>query len=426
MEDASPTLAKLANGGAGAHIPRRGPRCGRFFQRLRRAPGARWTRGAVADMRDVAGGQHRVYPADRPSACAVEGAGITGPMRTEDLDFELPRELIAQTPAQKRSDSRLLRYRRADCTIEHRRFSELPRILRPGDLLVFNDSRVVPARFTLRKPAGGLVEGLFVAQEADGAWRVMLKNVGRRPAGMSLAFVGAEDIGARITEVGEAGEFVLEVDWSGPAVGLLERVGRMPLPPYIRRQRVRDPRDATDRERYQTVYAREDGSIAAPTAGLHFTPQLLDELSAAGVEMTFVTLHVGAGTFRPVSAPVLEQHRMHAEQYTIPAAAAEAVNRARAQGRRIIAVGTTSARVLESQPDDRPVAAVSGSTSLFIYPPYRWKYVGGLITNFHLPRSTLIALVAAMMGLEQQKRAYRVAVECGYRFFSYGDAMMIE
>lgn len=347
-------------------------------------------------------------------------------MRTDELDFDLPEELIAQTPAKRRCDSRLLVYRREDRSVEHRRFAELPSLLRRGDLLVLNDSRVVPARFVLRKPTGGLVDGIFLEQESCGTWRVMLRNAGRRPVGMTLAFVGAEEVSARIVEAGEGGEFRLAVQYDGPALRLLERVGRMPLPPYIRRGRGGDPLDAADRRRYQTVYARADGSVAAPTAGLHFTRGLLARLKDAGVETAFVTLHVGAGTFRPVTSPVLEQHAMHAERYTVGEAAAAALNRARAEGRRIVAVGTTAARVLESQAADRPFAALSGETRLFIYPPYEWKHVGALITNFHLPRSTLIALVAALMGLEEQRRVYRLAVEHRYRFFSYGDAMLIE
>jgi S-adenosylmethionine:tRNA ribosyltransferase-isomerase len=207
---------------------------------------------------------------------------------------------------------------------------------------------------------------------------------------------------------------------------LLARVGRMPLPPYIKREKDHDARDDFDRERYQTVFAKTEGSVAAPTAGLHFTDQLLRELDAPGVQRTFVTLHVGLGTFKPVTADTLETHRMHVESYAIVPAAAQALNLAKAEGRRIIPVGTTAARVLESQPKDEPFTAKFGETGIFIYPPYEWKHVSALITNFHLPRSTLIALVAAMVGIEEQRRLYQIAIDERYRFFSYGDAMFIE
>jgi len=346
-------------------------------------------------------------------------------MRTDELDFELPAELIAQEPARDRSASRLLRYRRGDGAIEHRRFCELPTILRRGDLLVFNDARVIPARFSLRKETGGMVEGLYLGQEAEGAWRVLLKNLGRRGIGKRLRFADAPEVAAAILSQREEGEYRMGVEWAGSAVELLSRVGRMPLPPYIRRERGHDERDEYDRKRYQTVYARESGSVAAPTAGLHFSEALLGELEKAGIERTFVTLHVGMGTFRPVTSDTLGGHVMHTEAYSIGAGAAEAVNRAKREGRRVIAVGTTSARVLESQGEGE-IAAKSGETGIFIYPPYEWKQVNGLITNFHLPRSTLVALVAAMVGLKEQRRIYRAAVEERYRFFSYGDGMVVE
>jgi S-adenosylmethionine:tRNA ribosyltransferase-isomerase len=346
-------------------------------------------------------------------------------MRTEDLDFSLPAELIAQTPADPRAASRLLHYRRADRRIEHRRFAELPGLLRRGDLLVFNDARVIPARFMLQKETGGLIEGLFLKEISQGRWQVLLKGLGRRVGG-TLRFVEAPQIAAQVLHVGGGGEYEIAVESGGGALALLWRIGRMPLPPYIKRDKGHDRRDELDRERYQTVYAREAGSVAAPTAGLHFTPQLLRELEEAGVERTFVTLHVGLGTFKPVTAAVLEEHRMHTEAYSLDAAAAAALNRSRGEGRRIIAVGTTAARVLESQPGGLPFRAYQGETDIFIYPPYRWKHVDALITNFHLPRSTLIALVAALVGLEEQRQLYQLAIEQRYRFFSYGDAMFIE
>ena len=347
-------------------------------------------------------------------------------MKTDDLDFELPPELIAQAPPTQRASSRLLHYKRSDRSVAHRTFSDLPELLRPTDLLVFNDAQVVPARFMLRKLTGGRVEGLFLREPTPGRWRVMLRNLGPGQ-GQVLTFEGDP---ARTAAVlpggGEGGAYELDVSGNEPALVVLSRLGRMPLPPYIRREKEVDERDAADRERYQTVYARTPGAVAAPTAGLHFTEELLDRLNARGVERAFVTLHVGLGTFKPVTVDDLSAHPMHTEAYTISAEAADALNRAKSEGRRIVAVGTTSARVLESQPADRPLAAMTGETAIFIYPPYAWRHVGALVTNFHLPRSTLIALVAALVGLDEQRRLYGLAVEERYRFFSYGDAMLVE
>ena len=346
-------------------------------------------------------------------------------MRVADLDFELPAELIAQAPPAQRSASRLLHYRRLDRSVAHRRFAELPSLLRPGDLLVFNDARVVPARFTLRKATGGLVEGLFLAETAPGRWRVLLKNAGRATAGAALHFLEAPDVPVRVVEKrGE--EYELAVATTAPALQVLSRVGRMPLPPYIKRHKHHDPRDDEDRERYQTVFSQAPGAVAAPTAGLHFTPDLLAALDAAGVERLFVTLHVGLGTFKPITAQTLEGHPMHSESYSIGPAAAAALNRAKAERRRLIAVGTTAARVLESHPADRPFEPRQAETSIFIYPPYQWRHVQAMVTNFHLPRSTLIALVASLVGLDEQRRLYELAIRERYRFFSYGDAMLVE
>jgi S-adenosylmethionine:tRNA ribosyltransferase-isomerase len=346
-------------------------------------------------------------------------------LRTEDLNFELPAELIAQTPSERREQSRLMHYRRADRSIAHRHFSDLPSLLHPGDLLVFNDAKVIPARFMLRKVTGGRVEGLFLREVVPGRWRVLLRNAGGAGAA-PLAFDRAPEVMARIASVGAGGEYEIEVETDEPALVLLSRVGRMPLPPYIKRDHGSDPRDGEDRQRYQTVYAKNEGSVAAPTAGLHFTPQLLAGLDAGRIERCSLTLDVGLGTFRPVTADTLEAHAMHEETYAIPADTADALNRAKVERRRIIAVGTTSARVLESQGSAEPFSEKRSSTKLLIQPPYAWKHVAALITNFHLPQSTLIALVAAMLGLDEQRRLYRTAIEQGYRFFSYGDAMFIE
>jgi len=345
-------------------------------------------------------------------------------MRTDELDFDLPAELIAQAPPPHRSDSRLMHYRRADRSVAHRTFSDLPALLRPGDLLVFNDARVIPARFTLRKSTGGRVEGLFLNEVRPARWHVLLKNAANIAA--PLRFADAPEIAVNVIHSGAGGEHEIGVDTALSAIDLLERVGRMPLPPYIRRDKDRDQRDELDRVRYQTVFARTPGAVAAPTAALHFTDRLLADLLSRGVEQTFITLHVGLGTFKPVTADTLEAHAMHAETYSTTPAAVEALNRAKRDGRRIVAVGTTSARVLESQPADEPFMPKSDRTGIFIYPAYQWKHVGALVTNFHLPRSTLIALVAAMVGLDEQRRLYQIAIENRYRFFSYGDAMLIE
>lgn len=347
-------------------------------------------------------------------------------MRTDELDFDLPTDLIAQVPANERAQSRLMHYRRSDRSITHRRFDELPSLLRAGDLLVFNDARVIPARFTLRKQTGGLVEGLFLSQRTTGHWNVLLKNLGPVTGNTELRFVDATQTTARVIERGPDGHHVLAVSSDELAIDILHRIGRMPLPPYIKRSKEHDDRDALDRDRYQTVFAQAEGSIAAPTAGLHFTTQLLQAIDRAGVQRTTITLDVGLGTFKPVTTERLEDHAMHVEHYWISREAAETLNRAKSEKRRIIAVGTTTARVLESQADDRAFEARSAETGILIHPPYIAKHVNALITNFHLPRSTLVALVAALIGLDEQRRAYREAIEQRYRFFSYGDAMLIE
>lgn len=341
-------------------------------------------------------------------------------MKTEELDFHLPEDLIAQHPTAERSASRLLHFRRQGGIIGHHVFADLPSLLRPGDLLVMNDAKVTPARFFLVKPTGGRVEGLFLSESKGGAWRVLLRNVGRVQE--LYTFEGAAEVGARIVGSLGKGEFELRVDSTVCAEELLGRVGRMPLPPYIRRK---GEEIAEDRERYQTVYARKSGSVAAPTAGLHFTPGVLEALSERGIERAFITLDVGLGTFKPVEAEDLEGHRMHVEKYEISLAGAEAINRAKREGRRVIAVGTTATRVLESQPEGE-IRPISGETGIFIKPGYGWKHINGLITNFHLPKSTLIALVAAWVGLEEQRRIYAEAIAERYRFFSYGDSSFLE
>jgi S-adenosylmethionine:tRNA ribosyltransferase-isomerase len=346
-------------------------------------------------------------------------------MRTDDLDFDLPEDLIAQAPELRRTASRLLHYRRSDKKIDHLHFVDLPTVLHRGDLLVFNDTKVIPAKIALKKTTGGQVEGLFLSEPSKGKWRVLLKNLGDAPPGTPLAFELSSAKATVLQNLG-AGEFLLAVDSPDRAPDLLEKIGRMPLPPYIKRGKIFDPRDEIDRDRYQTIYAKTPGAIAAPTAGLHFSPQLFEELDLLGIERTNLTLHVGPGTFKPIETPDLKDHPMHAEAYEIPDRAAIALNRAKAENRRIIAVGTTTARVLESQPAHEPFRPISAETNLLIYPRYRWRHLSGLITNFHLPRSTLIALVAALIGLEEQRRIYADAIARKYRFFSYGDAMFID
>lgn len=377
-------------------------------------------------MTDVALRQQTNCPGTTPGArfrTSYASDGYDYRMRTDELDFELPQELIAQVPPERRTDSRLLRYRRADRSVSHHTFSDLPSLLRPGDLLVFNDARVLPARFTLRKSTGGRVDALFLKESAPGRWRVLLKNLGATAG--TLTLWDDPTVECQVAASLGAGEYEIGLNCSRPAAELLAGIGRMPLPPYIRRDKDHDERDELDRARYQTVFARSNGAVAAPTASLHFTEELLRRLADRGIERTFVTLHVGLGTFKPVTAQQLEDHAMHVESYSIPPAAAEALNRARSEARRILAVGTTAARVLESQPDGT-IQPATGETGIFIYPPYHWKHVSAMITNFHLPRSTLIAMVAAMVGLDEQRRIYQAAIAERYRFFSYGDAMLIE
>ena len=346
-------------------------------------------------------------------------------MRVDELDYELPPELIAQAPAAERAASRLLHYRRDGGSIAHRQFSDLPSLLRDDDLLVMNDARVTPARFTLVKPTGGRVEGLFVEQRDARRAVVMLKNLGPVQPTTPLRFERDPSASLRTLSRGEGGLVEVELDAGESLIALLDRIGRMPLPPYIKREKGADARDDADQQRYQTVYANTPGSIAAPTAGLHFTPETFAALDARGIERATVTLHVGLGTFKPVEVDDLADHPMHVERFELSAPTCEAINRARRAGRRVVAVGTTTARVLESQlPGD--VVAGSGETRLLIQPPHAWRRVGALVTNFHQPRSTLIALVAALVGLGEQRRIYREAIDRRYRFFSYGDAMLAE
>lgn len=340
-------------------------------------------------------------------------------MRADEIDFKLPRRLVAERPVRPRDAARLLVVegdRLAD-----RRFRELPRLLRPGDILVMNDTKVIPARLFGRRGAAAIEVTLHRAVAPD-RWRAFARPARRLRPGDSIRF--ADDFAAEVAEKGDAGEVVLCFDRAGPDLrAALARHGRMPLPPYIGRPDGADARDAAD---YQTVYARCEGAIAAPTAGLHFTRRLLDALDRGGIRQATVTLHVGPGTFLPVRTEQAEEHRMLPEAGLLTAAAASAVNEARAAGGRVVAVGSTSLRLLEAAAAaDGRIGPFAGDTDLFILPGYRFKAVDLLLTNFHLPRSTLFMLVCAFAGLERMRSAYRHAMREGYRFYSYGDACLL-
>lgn len=343
-------------------------------------------------------------------------------MRLSDFDFDLPRALIADHPARPRDAARLLAVPAGAAGFEDRAIRELPALLGPGDLLVLNDTRVIPARLR-GKRGNASIEVTLHKHEGAGRWRAFAKPAKRVTAGQIIVF--ASDFAAEVAAKGEGGEIVLEFDAEGAAlIALLERHGQMPLPPYIKRAKTGDPADRAD---YQTVYAARAGAVAAPTAGLHFTPDLFAALDARGVKRAFVTFHVGAGTFLPVKTEDLSKHVMHAEWGEVSAEGAAAIAAARARGGRIIAVGTTSLRLLESAAGvDGAVRAWSGETRLFITPGYRIRTADMLLTNFHLPRSTLFMLVAAFAGLARMKAAYAHAIARRYRFFSYGDACLLE
>lgn len=351
-----------------------------------------------------------------------------------DFDFELPPELIAQEPTAVRGSDRMLVVERADDGLRDAQFSDFPSLLRPGDLLVLNDSRVIPARLYARRTAvrerqepTGQIEVLLTEPAAGaGEWRALVRPGRKVATGERLVFpdaAGAIALEAEVIERGEFGARTLRFAPVQDFFAALERIGHMPLPPYIHRGD-----EGSDRERYQTVYARDRGSVAAPTAGLHFTPEVLDRVQAAGVEIARVTLHVGLGTFAPLRVERVDEVHLHRERYTLPEATAEALNRARAEGRRIVAVGTTVVRTLEAAAQaagDQPLKPHSGTTDIFIAPGFQFRLVGGLLTNFHLPQSSLLMLVSAFAGRERMLRAYRHAVLERYRFFSYGDCMFL-
>lgn len=342
-------------------------------------------------------------------------------MNVDLYDFELPEELIAQTPLAERTASRLLALNKRDGSIKHHSaFSEIVEYLQPGDTLVLNDTRVIPARlFGVKEDTGAKAEVLLLKNLGEDRWEALVKPGKKLRTGAVIQF--GEELKATIEQEGEMGGRVLRFSYQGIFNEILDRLGQMPLPPYIKEK-------LDDRERYQTVYSKHEGSAAAPTAGLHFTEELLDEIRNKGVDIAFVTLHVGLGTFRPMSVDRVEDHVMHEEYYVLPQETADLLNATKARGGRIIAVGTTSARTLETVAQKcggGPVVESSGWTGIFIYPGYSFGLVDALITNFHLPKSTLVMLVSALAGRETILRAYREAVEHRYRFFSFGDAMFI-
>lgn len=336
------------------------------------------------------------------------------------FDYELPPHLIAQHPVDRRDASRLMVLHRASGTIEHRLFTDLPRYLERGDLLVLNDTRVLPARLIgRREKTGGQWEGLFLKQDADGLWEMLTQTRGKPTLGERIR-IG--DGSLRLVLRGRRDRlWLVEPIPNDTPSSLLNRFGQIPLPPYIRKGR----EAPSDRDRYQTVYARADGSIAAPTAGLHFTPELFDQLAKQGIERSSVTLHVGLGTFEPIRTDDPRKHEMHSEWCEVSEATVAQIQRCKEQGHRVIGIGSTSTRTLESAAKEGAIRSWQGETNLYIYPPYQFRVIDALVTNFHLPKTTLLLLVAAFAGTELLRRAYELAVREEYRFFSYGDAMLI-
>ena len=340
-------------------------------------------------------------------------------MKTSDFNYYLPEELIAQTPLERRDTSRLLHLDRVTGEVSHRHFYDLPDYLREGDCLVLNDSRVLPARLIGRRETGGAIEVVLLRDMGDGVWECLTRPGRKTKPGTKLVF-GEDELNATVTDSAEGGNKLLKFEYEGIFLEVLERLGKMPLPPYIKTE-------LEDQERYQTVYSRETGSAAAPTAGLHFTEELLDKIARKGVKVCYVTLHVGLGTFRPVKCEDVENHEMHSEFCIIPPETAELVTDTKKNGGRVVCVGTTSCRTLESfAKEDGTLDEGSGFTDIFIYPGYSFKCMDALVTNFHLPESTLVMLVSAFAGKEHVLAAYAEAVKERYRFFSFGDAMFIE
>ncbi|GAA0780720.1 tRNA preQ1(34) S-adenosylmethionine ribosyltransferase-isomerase QueA [Hathewaya limosa] len=341
-------------------------------------------------------------------------------MKVKDFYFDLPEELIAQHPAEKRDHSRLLVLDRKTGSIEHKIFRDILDYLNPGDCLVLNNTRVLPARLIGHKEdTMGKMEFLLLKRIDKNKWETLVKPGKRAKIGSKFVF-GNGELRAEVKDIGEDGSRIVEFQYEGIFEEVLDKLGEMPLPPYITEK-------LEEKERYQTVYSKEPGSAAAPTAGLHFTEELLSEIKAKGINVAFVTLHVGLGTFRPVKAETIEEHHMHSEYYTMSKETAEIINKTKENGNRVIGVGTTSCRTIESIADENgKVRECSGWTEIFIFPGYKFKVLDALITNFHLPESTLIMLVSALAGQENIMNAYKTAVEDKYRFFSFGDAMFIK
>ena len=338
-------------------------------------------------------------------------------LSTKMFDYYLPQELIAQTPAEPRDHSRLLVYNRADKSTEHRHFFDITEYLHPGDALVINDTRVLPARLFGTTENGGAMQVLLLNRKDRDTWEVLVKPGKKARIGAKITF--SQELACTVTDILDDGQRLVRFEYKGVFEEILDRLGQMPLPPYITER-------LEDKERYQTVYSRQVGSAAAPTAGLHFTKELLEKIEAMGVEIIPVLLHVGLGTFRPVKVEDVSEHKMHSEFYCITEQSAQKINAVKERGGRIFAVGTTSTRVLETAADEGGrVKPCSGWTDIFIYPGYRFKCVDCLITNFHLPQSTLIMLVSALCSREEILKVYQTAVEEKYRFFSFGDAMLI-
>lgn len=340
-------------------------------------------------------------------------------LSTKDFDFDLPEELIAQTPVEPRDTSRLLILDKESGEIEHRHFYDIIDYLNPGDCLILNDSRVLPARiYGIKEGTGARVEFLLLSAKGDDVWEVLAGPGKRAKPGTRFTF-GDGLMAAEVLEIVEGGNRLVKFSYQGNFYAVLDQIGQMPLPPYIKKK-------LEDKERYQTVYSREVGSAAAPTAGLHFTKELLEKIQEKGIKIGYVTLHVGLGTFRPVSVDKITDHKMHSEHYWLPQETADLINETKKNGGRVISVGTTSCRTVESVAQKEGCIKESGGfTDIFIYPGFQFKVLDGLITNFHLPESTLIMLVSALAGREHILNAYRIAVQEKYRFFSFGDAMLI-
>ena len=339
-------------------------------------------------------------------------------LKTSDFDFQLPEELIAQTPLERRDASRLLTLDKTTGAVGHHHFYELPRSLRPGDCLVLNDSRVLPARLIGHRPTGGACEVLLLVNRGEDLWECLVRPGRKLKPGAQVIF-GDGQLTATVEEELDDGKRAVRFHYRGIFLEILEQLGKMPLPPYIKAE-------LADQERYQTVYSKVMGSAAAPTAGLHFTPELLAQIQGMDIKVCYVTLHVGLGTFRPVKAEDIQDHEMHSEFCMIPQETADIINETKRRGGRVICVGTTSCRTVESfAAEDGTMSERSGWTNIFIYPGYRFKVLDALVTNFHLPQSTLIMLVSALAGREHVLAAYEEAVREKYRFFSFGDAMFI-